>query len=127
MAQEFLDYSDVCAAGEEVGCEGVAEDVGVDVPESCCLCAAFDDLPDGDAFEWASGFAEEESSFVSAVGAREDWACVVEVVDDGLCCGFAYRTRRCLSPLPVTMTSAESAWKLRSSSVAASDARRPQA
>lgn len=55
VSEEFLYDSEVCASGEEVCGEGVSEDMGVDVSESCGFGASADDLPDGDAFEWSAG------------------------------------------------------------------------
>lgn len=64
VAEEFLNDSEVCAAVEEVGGEGVSEGVRVDVGEAGAGGETSDDLPDGDAFEGSAGLGEEEALFV---------------------------------------------------------------
>jgi len=67
VTEALLDGPDVGSGFEQVGGEGVAEDVGVDVAEAGRGGVALDDLPDGDAFQGAAGTGEEEPAFVAAV------------------------------------------------------------
>lgn len=90
VAEEFLDDAEVCASGEEVRGEAVSEFVWVDAIESDAFGIFADDLPDGDAFKWASGVGEQESSVVSSV--VELFECGIEFIEvggDGIACRFA--------------------------------------
>lgn len=53
VTEEFLDDAEIGAAREQVGCEGVTEDVGVNVCEAGHRGVLLDDLPDGDPLEGA--------------------------------------------------------------------------
>jgi len=59
VSQEVLDDAEVGAAGEQVGGECVAQEVGVDVLEPRGVGVLADDLPDRDAFEWSACAREE--------------------------------------------------------------------
>jgi len=52
VAEHFLNAAEVGPAGEQVGCKGVAEHVGVNTAKARGGGAAADDLPDERAGEW---------------------------------------------------------------------------
>lgn len=82
VSEEFLDDAEVGAAGEEVGGEGVAEGVGVDVAEAGAFGGTFDDLPDDDAGDGQAGAGEEETGVVR-LSANEDGAEIFDVGFEG--------------------------------------------
>ncbi len=55
VPEEFLHHAQVRPAGEEVGGEGVPEQVGVGAPDADGLGVALDDLPDRHSFEGSPG------------------------------------------------------------------------
>jgi hypothetical protein len=55
MPQKLLDDPQVCSVLKKVGCEGVAQEVGIDfLRESCLTCPLFDDLSDSVGAEGAT-------------------------------------------------------------------------
>ena len=66
VAKEVLDNAEVRASSEQVGCEGMAEHVGMDLVESGLLGAVFDDLPDADALDGSACTREEQSALIAS-------------------------------------------------------------
>jgi len=84
VSEEFLDDAEVGTAFEEVGGEGVAEEVGVNVLFDAGVGGAlFDDLADAVGAEGAAADGEKDLGGGFFFRAEEVGALVVEVVADG--------------------------------------------
>lgn len=89
VAKEFLHDTEVGPAVEEVGGEGVAEGVRMDVVEAGAGGEAFDDLPDGDTVERTAKPGKKEAFLVQVLVPQEFGPAVGEVFADGVEGGLA--------------------------------------
>ena len=128
MPQQFLDDTQIRAAGQQMRGERMSEHVGMDVVHAGFPGQSTDDLPYSHSFKRSTGVAQEESSIIAAIiEPRELGVEMLHILSDGLAGGHANRHQSFTIALPCTSTTPSVSLYSWKRTAPTSDARRPAA